>query len=79
MGRKLSSGTGGPSSERGLAVLGDGTRVWRKRSRCGMRDMVVERIDPAVFKVRVPPKGCFYLEFRDVDASEYSRSVLVEG
>lgn len=45
----------------------------------GASDMVVEKIDPAIFGTSVQTKGCFYLEFRNAGASEYSRSVLVAG
>lgn len=48
-------------------------------ARIGTRDMVVEKVDAAIFGTLTHTKGCFYLEFRNVDASEYFRSVLVVG
>ena len=47
--------------------------------KAGIRHMIVEKIDTAIFGAPVNSKGCYYLEFVRENASEYSRSVLVTG
>jgi hypothetical protein len=47
--------------------------------KAGIRDMVLEKIDPAILGTPLRSKGCYYLEFKYESESEYSRSVLVTG
>jgi hypothetical protein len=47
--------------------------------KAGIRDMVLEKIDPAILETAVRSKGCYYIEFKYEGEAEYSRSVLLAG
>jgi hypothetical protein len=69
----LESQVTGPPS---LYLFRKGTEPWRGTADSA-EDIVVRRVNPQVFGIAVQIKDCFYMEFRQPNFAEYSRSLFV--
>jgi len=55
------------------------TEAGRIKTEARTEDVMIEKVDPAVFGGPLRASGCFYVEFKTDTESEYSRSILVAG
>ena len=71
------------SSPPSLYLFRDGHEPWAETSAIGSGaiwdGVLVEPLSPALFGIGFNPSRCYYMEFKQVGAGEYSRSVFIAG